>query len=86
MRGGVCGAFWNFQMHGGGKISIPPVVGVRIFSGTTQCIWFQTGISRERGALLFETKLPQKGNKTWVFEYFSKQLVVCVEGRYSVLV
>ena len=23
-------------MHGGGKISMPPVVGVRIFSGTTQ--------------------------------------------------
>ena len=29
------GAFWNFRMHGGGKISMPPVVGVRIFSGTT---------------------------------------------------
>ena len=23
-------------MHGGGKISMPPVVGVQIFSGTTQ--------------------------------------------------
>ena len=30
------GAFWNFRMHGGGgKISMPPVVGVRIFSGAT---------------------------------------------------
>ena len=29
------GAFWNFRMHGGGKISMPPVVGVQIFSGTT---------------------------------------------------
>ena len=29
-------AFWNFRAHGGGgKISMPPVVGVRIFSGTT---------------------------------------------------
>ena len=28
-------------MHGGGgggKISMPPMVGVRIFSGTTQCV------------------------------------------------
>ena len=33
-------AFWNFQMHGGvGKISMPPVVGVRIFSGTTQYMY-----------------------------------------------
>ena len=33
-------AFWNFQMHGGGggKISMPLVVGVRIFSGTTHSI------------------------------------------------
>ena len=30
------GAFWNFRMQGGGgKISMPPKVGVRIFSGTT---------------------------------------------------
>ena len=29
-------AFWNFRTHGGGgKISMPPVVGVWIFSGTT---------------------------------------------------
>ena len=25
-------------MPGGGKISMPPVVGVQIFSGTTQCL------------------------------------------------
>ena len=33
--GGGGGAFWNFWTYGGGKISMPPVVGVRIFSGTT---------------------------------------------------
>ena len=36
MHGGVGGAFWNFRMHGGGKISMSPVVGVPIFSGTTR--------------------------------------------------
>ena len=30
------GAFWNFRLHRVGKISMPPVVGVQIFSGTTQ--------------------------------------------------
>ena len=35
MRRGVGGAFWNFRMHEGGKISMPRMVGVRIFSGTT---------------------------------------------------
>ena len=36
MRGGGR-AFWNFRMYGGGgKISMPPVLEVWIFSGTTQ--------------------------------------------------
>ena len=38
MCGGGGRAFWNFRMHGGGKISMPLVIGVRIFSETTQLV------------------------------------------------
>ena len=36
MRGGGVEHFGISECMGGGKISMPPVVGVRIFSGTTQ--------------------------------------------------